>query len=82
MIHDYFNPKSEPGKNVQPQAPAGPQPKEQAPEEPRMTRSEHWAAINAERKARKEAEAKKSQPAPKIPFKGPKTGPFGTPLLK
>lgn len=51
--------------------------------EPRMTRKEHWEAINkerAEKKAAKEAALKRQQPQPI--FSGEKTGAFGKSLLK
>ena len=53
--------------------------------EPRMTRKEHWEAINKERagkKAAKEAALKNQYSRPQPIFSGEKTGAFGKSLLK
>lgn len=52
-------------------------------DEPRMTRKEHWEAINKERAEKKALQEKSGKVVPK---KGkstpPKTGPFGTSFFK
>lgn len=74
MISPYFQKK-------QPEPPAIVE-TPPAPAEPLMTRAQHWDAINAERKAKKAAEAQKPQ-APIVPPKPKtKTGAFGTSRLK